>query len=151
MGCKTETALVVSDVSTLTEEEASQASHLPIPTESPTSFDLLLDDDIAALEVIVQRWTYQDEDEDLIAAEETTEEGPEHYYDDTAGLFSGEKEIPSGSEGPSEKKISISSADDRTYVNIQKDLNASAHLSLTEAGDLSEKEKKFFEEDEDAG
>ena len=151
---------MVSDVSTLTEEEVREADLQPIPTESPISFDLLLDDDIAALEVIVRRWTCPEEDEEQEEeelTEETVEGGEEHCYDDTVTVFgeeqSKDKEIKSSSVPTTpEKRKSVASMDDHFYVNVQKDLNSSAQSVADPAADtISEREKQFFEEDADAG
>jgi len=142
----------VSDVSTFTEEEASQANLLPIPTESPASFDLLLDDDIAALEVIVQRWTYQEEDEEDIIAE-TADEIVESFYDDTVNMLAeGEsgndnKSLSASSSSLEKRKHSIS-IDDSTYMNLSTDL---IPPPLPPPHDIAEREKHFLDEDEDAG
>ena len=143
----------MSDISTVMEEEASQANLLPIPTESPTSFDLLLDDDIAALEVIVQRWTYPEENEEDIIAE-TADEITENFYDDTVSTLAEERERSNENKSLSEstssleKRKSSITVSDPTYMNVSTDL---LPPPLPPPHGLAEREKNFLDEDEDAG
>ena len=62
--CNTKTALIVSDVSYLDKVALRKANSVPIPKESSMSFDLLLDDEISALEVSVLKWTNPEDRED---------------------------------------------------------------------------------------
>ena len=165
----TDSALVVSDVSYMDETELEETNLIPIPTASPTSFDLLLDNEISALEVGVLKWTYP---EDRVDGEEEDGGGEgsddlSHLYDDTmeirSGLGSNEELTAENLQISSTGNLSLSPqeerkadlvmtgsngglAQDHTYVNLQQQ-TAPAFSS----DDWTDKEKQFFEEDEDAG
>ncbi len=172
--CSTDSALVVSDVSYMDENELEEANLLPIPTASPTSFDILLDEEISALEVAVLRWTYP---EDVDGGEEAGEgegEGSD-LYDDTMEIRSGlgsneELSVATNNNNnnnnnngggqtyfDSAGNLSLSQQDERkaesnglmqdhTYVNLQQQTT-----TTFSSDDWTDKEKKFYEEDEDAG
>ena len=144
-----DTTLVVSDVSFLDDTELEEANVLPVPATSPASFSLLLDDDISKLEIAVLRWTYP-EDQD-----------PDNLYDDTTELGANvdESDINSHSsrtewDGDEEaSQVGVvngegEGANDHTYVNLQQTQQLKGSVSVK---DLTDKEKMYIEEDEDAG
>lgn len=161
--CNTDTVVVVSDVSYMDDQKLEEANLLPVPLTSPNAFELLLDDDISTLvEVAVMKWTYPEEEEGM--GKEGGREGegddPElnHLYDDTAELGLSSNEDLSRSQGQlgstgglhaSSVSVSAGSEGEHMYMNLQeKEKQSAFSLSLE---NLREKEKKFFEEDEDAG
>ena len=168
--CNTDSALVVSDVSHMDEAELEEANHAPIPTASPTSFDILLDDEVSALEVAVLKWTYPDEQEGVGSGGAEGSEELKHLYDDTmeirAGLGSNEDISATAPDGPSgfgsAGNLSLSQQEERKtgidhmYVNVQQQQpQQPQQLTAPPPGlssdDWTDKEKKFLEEDEDAG
>lgn len=164
-----DTMLVVSDVSFMDENELQEANLLPVPTTSPNSFDVLLDNDISMLEVVVLRWTYPEDHDGE----------PEHLYDDTMdlGVERGSSENLDQSLGTNDAlakspgsarrvdglslSVSQMSKDEHTYVNLQQQekqtqeeveqvVEAAVPPPVHPKGWM-DKEKKFLEEDEDAG
>ena len=179
--CSTDTTLKVSDVSFMSDSEIEEANTAPIPLTSPASFDLLLDSDISSLEVAVQRWTYPEDieaEEELahvyanMGVVEDGEEEPGHLYDDTtviASTINSSEDLShtqvlsgstptslgSGREVVASPRTSVVSAGgveedlSHTYMNLKQQQQKLA--ASVNSGDLSNKEKIFIEEDEDAG
>lgn len=155
--CNTDTVVVVSDMSHLSDQELDEANALPVPLTSPNAFELLLDDDISTLvEVAVMKWTYPEEGEGA-GEEEWEGDNPElnHLYDDTMELGLSSCEDLSRSQGQlgsngglhtSSVSVSAGSEGDHMYMNLKQKKQSALSLE-----NLREKEKKFFEEDEDAG
>jgi hypothetical protein len=173
--CNIETVLVVSDVSYLDDENLEEANLSPIPLSSPNSSELLLDSDISLIEVAVLKWTYPEEewvgeDTPLEGGEMNGVDDPElnHLYDDTMDLgLSSNEDLrssqghlgsPGGVQSSSGSIAGPDSSEEHTYVNFKKEQEqqqqqqqqqqSTLPLSLE---NLREREKKFFEEDEDAG
>ena len=167
LSANSDTTLVVSDLSCLDEAELEKVNLHPVPLASPSSFDLLLDDDISRLEVAVLRWTYP---EDRLEGEGEEES----VYDDTLGMdVERQAEQHDGGSsltgGEGEAELLGGGAEDHTYVNLQpqqqqqqqQPQQGQPQLGLGQpqvmagsvflAEDLTEKEKMFLEEDEDAG
>lgn len=143
--CNTETTLVISDISSMSEEELREAELNPIPKDSQRSLDLLLNDDISNLEVIIQKWTCPEEFDDVDEDEELN-----HIYDNSDDeCRNRETEISLLLRSKMLEKKSNSAPVE--YINLQKELNSSpASVTVSTAEAVMEKEKMFLEEDEDA-